>query len=247
MKRVCAFFLALLLTAALLPLPARAGSTLTVDDQAELLTAAEREALIDRYSEITEYMEAAFVSTAHASGSTVNFAERYAIAHYGNEPAVIFVIDMDNRQIYIYANGTAQRTISRADARAITDNIYREASRGNYFACAEGAFQQILSRCQGERLSRPVKHITNALIAMLAGVLINYLMLASSRRPRKARRTKGTVSASARRTSSIPGIVLGAPLVLKSERHYKESSSSGGGGGGGGGGGHSGGGGGHSF
>ncbi len=247
MKKRIAMLLTLLLLAAALSTSALAADTIVIDDGAKLLTVTEEAALKAQYAEITQYMDAAIVTTDSVSGSTESFAERYAINHYGNDPAVIFVIDMDNRQIYVYSNGSALRTISRADARAITDNIYKDASRGDYYACADGAFRQILAKCQGERLARPVKHITNAMIAVLFGVLINYFLTVSSRRPKKERRTNGAVAVNvSRQMAVLPGIALAVPVVLSSVRHYKEKSSSSGGGGGGGGG-HSGGGGGHSF
>ena len=178
---------ALFILFTLLPVSCLAAGRLSVDDGADLLSASEEAQLIENYSPITEYMDAAFVSTSHPSGSTSSFAERYAIEHYGNNPAVIFLIDMRNREIYIYANGAALKTISRADARAITDNIYKSATAGKYYECADRAFSQILAKCQGARLARPVKHITNALIAALVGILINYLLTVYSRRPRAQR------------------------------------------------------------
>ncbi|MBE5998858.1 MAG: TPM domain-containing protein [Sarcina sp.] len=249
-KRIVLILLALLVfcAAALSPvslMAAQASKRLVVEDGADLLTDEEEAWLIEDYSAITEYMDAAFVTTEHSAGSTSAFAEQYAIRHYGNDPAVIFVIDMENRELYIYANGPALKTISRADARAITDNIYKIASRGDYYECADLALSQILSKCSGGRLARPVKHATNALIAVLAGILLNYFITVSSRRPRVERRTKGSVDVSvSRQMATMPGISLALPIVLSSVRHYKSSSS---GGSGGGGGGHSGGGGGHSF
>ena len=222
-----------------------ASGTLLIADDAHLLSEEEKTRLIEDYSAITEYMGAAFVSTDYSPGSTSSFAEECAIRYYRNDPAVLFLIDMDDREIYVYANGTAQKTISKADARAITDNVYKSASRGDYYECADGAFRQIYAKCTGQKLARPVKHITNALIAVLVGILINYLITAYSRIPKAERRTKGEIKASvSSKMAHMPGIALGAAIVLSSAKHYKSSSS---GSGGGGGGGHSGGGGGHGF
>ena len=222
-----------------------AANQLFVEDNADILTPDEEARLIRDYSAITEYMGAAFVTTDAASAGTSAFAEDYAISHYGNSPAVIFVIDMYDRELYIYSNGTALKTITRADARAITDNVYKSASRGDYYECADRTFSQILGKCRGERLARPVKHITNALIAVLCGILLNYYLTVYSRIPDPEPRTKGDVNVSVtRQMASMPGISLALPIVLSSVKHYKNRSS---GGSGGGGGGHSGGGGGHGF
>lgn len=226
---------------------------LTVSDYAGLFTETQTQALIEDYSAITEYMDAEVLTVDTYLGETSSVAEQYAIQAYGNDPAVIFMIDMYNRQIYVYANGDALKTISRADSRAITDNIYKYASQGDYYGCAAGALEQILGKCQGQRLSRPVKHITNAMIAILLGILINYLVVVQSRKARRERRTAGSVSVNSR-PAVLPAIGLAAPLIISSMRIYHNNDSGGsggfGGGGGGfsgGGGGHSGGGGGHSF
>lgn len=225
---------------------AQAPGTLLVVDDARLLSEEEEARLIADYSAITEYMGAAFISTYSSPGTTAYFAEQCAIKYFRDDPAVLFLIDMDDREIYVYANGKAQETISRADARAITDNIYKSASRGDYYECADGAFRQIYAKCTGHELARPVKHITNALIAVLLGVLINYFITVFSRTPKAERRTKGEIKASvSSQMAHLPGISLGAAVFLSSIKHYKSSGS--GGSGGGGGGGHSGGGGGHGF
>ena len=225
---------------------------LTVNDYAGLFTETQTQSLIEDYSAITEYMDAEVLTVDTYMGETSAVAEQYAIQTYGNDTAVIFMIDMYNRQIYVYANGDALKTISRADSRAITDNIYQYASQGDYYGCAAGALDQILGKCQGQRLSRPVKHITNAMIAILLGILINYLIVVQSRKAHRQRRTSGSVSVNSRPTV-LPAIGLAAPLIINSIRIYHNNDSGGsggfGGGGGGfsGGGGHSGGGGGHSF
>lgn len=245
MRRVFSLIFCLLLCLASLP-TALGAEGLAIDDGADLLTQEQEAGLQRKYAGITQYMDAVFVTTADAQGmSTDRLAESYAIRAFGNDPAVIFCIDMDNRQLYIYANGGAQRSISRADARAITDNIYRLASKEDYYGCADSAFSQILARCEGQAIARPVKHITNAMIAVLFGILLNYLLVVYSRKRRKARHTVGNVSVSATRVmAEMPAVSVGVPVVVSSVKHYKSRSS---GGGGGGGGGHSGGGGGHSF
>ena len=222
---------------------AQAPGALLVVDDARLLSEEEEARLIADYSVITEYMGAAFISTYSSPGTTAYFAEQCAIKYFRDDPAVLFLIDMDDREIYVYANGKAQETISRADARAITDNIYKSASRGDYYECADGAFRQIYAKCTGHELARPVKHITNALIAILLGVLINYFITVFSRTPKAERRTKGQIKASvSSQMAHMPGVALSVTF-LNSVKHIKSSSS----GGGGGGGGHSGGGGGHGF
>ncbi len=254
MKRLLTLILVFLTLT--LPCSSFGEGTFLIDDQAGLLTVKQTAQLQEDYAGILTYMDAAFVTTLQEGRTTARYADAYAEAQFGNDPAVLFIIDMHNREIYVYANGSAQRSISRADARAISDNIYTYASRADYYGCADAAFAQIYATLKGEELARPVKHITNALIALLAAILINYCVLLMSRARKRESVIKGDVSVSASRSkdffrgAAIAGVVAGA--LLAKRKIYHESSSSGGGGfsgggGGGGGGGHSGGGGGHRF
>ncbi len=249
--------LALICLLLLLPLNSLAESSFTfwIDDEAGLLTDTQTEQLRSDFAELTAYMNAALVTTEQTEQTTSRFAERYAESRYGNLPAVLFFIDMGQREIYVYSNGSALKTITRADGRAITDNIYTLASRKDYYGCADAAFRQVLALLQGEKLARPVKHITNALIALLAAVLINYAFLAISRASKRSSVIKGDVSVSVDRNqkknffrgAALAGVLVGA--MLSQRKIYHESSSGGHSGGGGshGGGGHVGGGGGHRF
>ena len=141
------------------PVTCLAAGAITIDDKAERLTAAQEAQLRDKYSEITQYMNIAFVSRSFNSGSTAEFARSYVHLNYPVNPAVIFFIDMENRNLYIYANRAGLRTISRADARAITDNVYKYASRGQYYECVDNTFSQILTLCQGGRKKRPLFYL----------------------------------------------------------------------------------------
>lgn len=63
-------------------------------------------------------------------------------------------------------------TSSYADT--ITDNVYRYASSGDYYTCAYKVFEQELALLKGSKISQPMKYISNALLAIVAALLINY-------------------------------------------------------------------------
>ena len=244
-----ALLVALALVACLVPRVALAAtrganSLLEIDDQASLLSDDEKQHLTDDYARLSEYLSASVVTLAQNNTSTSDFAASYLRRTYGDNKtapaAIVFVIDMDNRQIYLFANDAGLATISSADARAITDNIYTYASDGKYYACVDAALSQVLTKCEGGRIARPVKHITNALIAIVLGILANFLyaLFIRSRGVRELHRAQGPQGA-----SELPTFLMDKPIVTKSVRHYHSSSSGSGGSGGGGGGG----GGGHGF
>lgn len=89
----------------------------------------------------------------------------------------MFLIDLYNRQIYIYSYGEPYKIITKTNAYTITDNVYEYASEEKYFECANEAFKQINMLLVGEQISRPMKHISNILLAIIFSILLNYLLL----------------------------------------------------------------------
>ena len=217
-------------------------------DGADLLSDEEELALFNDMAPVTSYGGAAFVSLDYNYRDTDDAAKDYFRKYFGTDSGTLFMIDMDNRNIYIFSDGAIYRTVSKAYANTITDNVYRSASRGDYYACASEAFSQITTLLDGGRISQPMKYTTNALLALILSLLINY----------------GFVKWTARSIRPTTAQLLGAITVgftagsrqlqhIRTTRRFTGSSSGGGGGGGGGfsggggGGGSSGGGGGHSF
>ena len=150
------------------------------------------------------------------------------------------------REIRIHSDGKVYRTITNAKANTITDNIYRYATREEYYLCAEHAFEEILSVLKGQRIAQPMKYLSNALLALILSVLLNFSWLKA--RAKKLKPKRAVVLA----VSGMAAVAAAckAERFIRQTKVYHSSSSGGGGGGrggGGGGGGHSGGGGGHWF
>ncbi|MBE5996640.1 MAG: TPM domain-containing protein [Lachnospiraceae bacterium] len=214
------------------------GYEMIILDEADLLTDEEEDSLLWDMEPVTNYGGAAFVTGYYYD--TQEQAKELYRSWFGTDSGTLFMIDMGSRIIYIFSDGAVYGVITKAYANTITDNVYRYATRGEYYRCASEAFSQITSLLKGGHIARPMKHITNALIALILSLLINYAMVrwtAKIAKPTKAAilgaMTVG-FAASGRRTK-----------VLRTTRRYTGSSGSGGGGGGfsgGGGGGFSGGG-----
>ena len=56
---------------------------------------------------------------------------------------------MDNRNIWIHSNGAINRTINKAYAETITDNVYTYASDADYYICAMKVYEQEYTLLQG--------------------------------------------------------------------------------------------------
>ena len=244
----------------MLTVSARAAGLLVIDDGADLLTDEQETLLKVKYADMALYMDTAVVTTNSSMSTARAYAQDYAVRTYGTTPAVIFLIDMDNREIYVCTNRDAVKVISNADSRAITDNIYTYASKGDYFSCASKAFRQVSGLLEGQRIAAPFRYVTNAFLAVCLALLGNFALMSLQRRKKVAPENALNVKVAVNTASSAvkAGAVAAVALTLLNQRRTKHVESSGGGGrsgggggfsggGGGGGGGFSGGGGGHRF
>ena len=164
-----------------------ANYTIYIDDKADLLSDFEEKELEKTMQTICNYGHAIFVSI---SENPYHDTEDYARSYYdnllGNASGVIFLVDMDERYIYIYSNGQIYDTITTAYANTITDNVYTYASDGDYFTCAKEAFGQIVTLLEGRKIAQPMKYISNALLAIALALMINYFVVMSCSKKRKA-------------------------------------------------------------
>ena len=225
------------------------GYSVIIEDDASLLSNDEKIQLAETMKDITPYGSVAFKSISYNPySSTSSFVEKYYHSLFGTGSGTVFLIDMDNRNIWIYSDGSIYSTITTAYANVITDNVYTYASDRDYFSCANKAFIQEAALLQGRRISQPMKYISNALLAIAIAILINYFIVRQTSRVRKASDNEIVNGVFANNAFNNVSVNFIRQTRTYSPRSSSSSGSSGGhSGGGGGGGGHSGGGGGHSF
>ena len=220
------------------------GYRVVVEDDAGLLTNRELNELADLMEEITQYGNVAFKTVDDNSSSTQHFAEKYYKKLFGRRSGTLFLIDMDNRNIWIWSNGDIYDVVTKGYADTITDNCYRYATRGDYYLCAEEAFSEIATLLNGYKIAQPMKYISNALLALILAFLLNYIIV---RLTSKSSSDRQILLEGTHRSFQLTN--ARAEFVVTTVEHIESASSGGGGGGGGrgGGGGSRGGGGGHRF
>ena len=226
----------------------RAEGQIIIEDEEDLLSDAEEKALLEHMEPISEYGGVAFV-TVSQYGDTSVYAKNQYREYFGKSSGFLFLIDMGRRNIWIFSDGTIYRTINKAYANTITDNVYRYATRGEYYECAANVYDQARILLEGGHIAQPMKHVSNALIAVVCALLLNFGLLLMQRREKDV-----SFKEIAAAMTTATAITIMSKRKTKTKRHIHSESSggsgggySGGGGGGGGGGGSSGGGGGHSF
>lgn len=226
---------------------AETGYRVLIEDDAALLSHEEIAALAETMEPITEYGNVAFKSVSSNSMDTASFAKTFYKNNFGTDSGTVFVIDMDNRNIWIFSDGAVYRTISKSYANTITDNVYRYASDARYFDCVNEAFAQINTLLEGGRVMQPMKYISNALLAVIIALLLNFAWICYFSRLKSPTSKEVLRSLESHFTHGEPTAVFTHETKIYDPVSDSSSSGSSGGGGGGGGSSSSGGGGGHSF
>lgn len=147
---------------------------LVIEDNAELLTEEQEAALAEIMKDISAYGNVAFVTVAENASSAESFARSFYQMQFGTDSGTVFLIDMDNELIWIHSDGAIYKVITTAYANTITDNVYRYASGEKYYECAAEAYRQIFALLEGQKIVQPMKYISNALLAMILALLINF-------------------------------------------------------------------------
>lgn len=217
---------------------------IVIEDDANLLTEKEEEKLKDKMYSLTKYGHIAFKSISENGTSAPSYARSYYHDTFGTESGTLFLIDMDNRKIYIFSDGKNYKVITDGKADIITDNIYQYASKEEYYNCAYNAFDQIETLLEGNKISEPMRYISNVVVSIVVAFFINFIVVWKSSSIKKSKYNEVLNGCDISfQASNIYGMKTGIHSVYSP---VSDSSSSGGSSGGGGGG-SSGGGGGHSF
>ncbi len=224
---------------------------IVIIDGADLLTDEEEAQLYQDMLAVAQYGAVGFVSSPADTyiSSTSSWARESYLNAFGRVSGTMFCIDMYNRQLYIYSGNDVLDVITSSAAETITDNVYRMASRGEYYDCAASVYKQMATLLQGDTIPMPMKHIGNAFLALASALLVVFVI--ANRRTRMQGTEEMEVIHNA--TKHIRMHPYRQTMIKQTKHRHVESSGgggggfSGGGGGGGGGGGFSGGGGGHGF
>lgn len=134
--------------------PEASGGT-RVYDMAGLLGEEERselEAAIDGARKDWK-LDLVIVTTEDAEGKTsTEYADDfYDAGGFGegkDKDGILFLIDMDNRELTFSTSGIAIRIFTDARIEAMLDRVYEGASQGNYKSCADAFLSDVERYCQ---------------------------------------------------------------------------------------------------
>ncbi|MDO4393743.1 MAG: TPM domain-containing protein [Bacillota bacterium] len=210
------------------------ANDLVIIDKAELFSKSQERSLQEQMTGLCEYGDTIVYTMDKNATSTASAADAM-LRKYGND-GMVFVIDMDNREIYLF---TTYDGLTAGHCKSITDNVFKYASDGDYFTCAKTALEQSQTVLAGQRIAQPMKYINNALLAVIVAMIINFIWMATT--SRKSRASSYEVAGNVKSKFSIKNSnlrVTGTRVVHVDLSDLSGGDSSSGGGGGGHGGGH---------
>lgn len=156
-----------------------AGSSekIILDDQANLLTDDQELLLRSDMAPLTEFGNVVFVSiSSNQYGNSETFAREYYRSKFQSADGVLFVIDMQTRQLTLMSRGTLERTLTPSKNTSIVDNVFRLASAGNYYECAKRVFEQAYRLLTGGKIAEPMRYISAAIIALCSSSFIGFMI-----------------------------------------------------------------------
>ena len=153
------------------------GYRIVLEDDADLFSDEEENKLKDIMTSLTEYGNIAVKTiNINNSSSTDFYASNYYHQLFNNESGTLFLIDMDNREIYIFSDGSNYRVITKQKAYIITDNVYRYASSGDYYKCVDEALSEISTLLSGGKILEPMRYISNIILSLTISAFVTFGM-----------------------------------------------------------------------
>ena len=196
------------------------GFRAVIMDEIDLLTEQEERRLLADMQPLTAYGSVAFWSTDESASNEIEQARLKRRDMFGLESGSIFVINMKLRKVTIQSYGKMYDVLSVSRANSITNYVRGYLTRAEYYAGAQAAFLQMNSLMRGDRIAQPMKHLSNACIALMVGlmVMLGFAFRSAStfRRSEEAQTVAATAFAFA--AASVVG--------LEAIREYKPQSDS---------------------
>lgn len=166
-----------------------AGNAGGIFDGADLLTDSEEQALLQKLTKYSEKYRAdiAIVTTSYAGGQTAQayadaYAEKLGQSMTADDyPGILFLIDMDNREIYIATQGKAIGWYDEKRIDKILDNCYDHIIDGEYKATCD-AFLKGVRDYMGREAGRSARMdifgvLIRLVIALAVGAAVTFAMV----------------------------------------------------------------------
>lgn len=149
-----------------------------VFDYADLLTTEEENSLKDHAEMFEKYeLSVVYLTISDALGKTSQeYADEFYDDHHYHEDGVLFLINMNNREMYISTAGRSIDILTDEMLDGILDDSYQYAVGGRYYDCLKEMGRQTCLILENN-INVPLGIHRTALVAVPLGLIIGVIVL----------------------------------------------------------------------
>lgn len=148
----------------------KTGFRAVIEDELDLLTAAEERKLLDDMIPLTEYGSVAFWSTREESSDVQIQAEEKRQALFGAESSCIVVINKAYQQLSIQTSGQFAKVVTSARAGRVASRGSADLARGQIFNAVSEAFSQIGTLTGSSKTAAHLRVFCNLFLSLMIGL-----------------------------------------------------------------------------
>ena len=150
----------------------KTGFRAVIEDELDLLTAAEERKILDNMIPLTEYGSVAFWSTREESADVQTQAEEKRRALFGEESSCIVVINKAYQQLSIQSRGQLAKVITSARAGRIAARGSTDLAHGQTYNTVSDAFSQIGTLTGSSKTAAHLRVFCNLFLSLMIGLTL---------------------------------------------------------------------------
>ena len=150
----------------------KTGFRAVIEDELDLLTAAEERKILDDMIPLTEYGSVAFWSTREESADVQTQAEEKRRALFGEESSCIVVINKAYQQLSIQSRGQLAKVVTSARASRIAARGSTDLTRGQTYNAVSEAFSQIGTLTGSSKAAAHLRVFCNLFLSLMIGLTL---------------------------------------------------------------------------
>ena len=150
----------------------KTGFRAVIEDELDLLTAAEERKILDNMIPLTEYGSVAFWSTREESADVQTQAEEKRRALFGEESSCMVVINKAYQQLSIQSRGQLAKVVPSARAGRIAARGSTDLTRGQTFNAVSEAFSQIGTLTGSSKTAAHLRVFCNLFLSLMIGLTL---------------------------------------------------------------------------
>ena len=150
----------------------KTGFRAVIEDELDLLTAAEERKILDNMIPLTEYGSVAFWSTREESSDVQTQAEEKRRALFGEESSCIVVINKAYQQLSIQSRGQLAKVVTSARAGRIAARGSTDLARGQTYNAVSDSFSQIGTLTGSSKAAAHLRVFCNLFLSLMIGLTL---------------------------------------------------------------------------